>query len=130
MLLAAMLPLIIYFVRRQAPLRTRLLAALGLAVTLVTLVRTGSRGGFLALLGSGLYLAFGFSALPRRVRLSAVAAVVGLMGAGGRDRDWGMMETLLHPTQDYNFNDEAGREGGWEGGIGDMVAEPLLGGGA
>ena len=130
MLLAAMLPLIIYFVRRQAPLRTRLLAALGLAVTLVTLVRTGSRGGFLALLGSGLYLAFGFSALPRRVRLSAVAAVVVLMGAVGSDRYWGMMETLLHPTQDYNFNDEAGRKEVWKRGIGYMMANPILGVGA
>jgi len=132
MLLAATLPLMIYAVRPGVSLTRRLLGLVGICLAMLTIVKTGSRGGFLALLACGAYLLFGFQAIPKRVRVASVALVAVLFVALANDHYWDMMGTLLHPTQDYNWTgkNEVGRMEIWKRGIGYMLGRPLVGVGA
>ena len=132
MLLAATLPLMIYAIRPGVRTLHRLLGLAGMGVATLTVVKTGSRGGFLALLGSGAYLLFGFQAIPKRVRVLSVAALVVLFMAIANDHYWSMMGTLLHPTQDYNWSGKAeeGRMEIWKRGMGYMLGSPFVGVGA
>lgn len=132
LLLSATLPLIVFYTRAQAPPAWRLAALGGCGVSILTLMKSGSRGGFLALLGAGLYLLFGFKAIPKKVRWSAVAAMAALLVLVGSNQYWQMMGTLLHPTQDYNWSgkNEAGRMEVWKRGIGYMMGAPVFGVGA
>ena len=132
LLLATTLPLIIYFLRPAAPTLWRAGAVCAAGIVVLTLMRSGSRGGFLALLGSGLFLLFGFRAIPARARFVSVAGVAVMLLFVGSDKYWQMMGTLLHPTSDYNWSgkDEAGRMEVWKRGMGYMMGAPILGVGA
>lgn len=132
LLLAATLPLYVFYTRGQAVLTMRLLALAGCGISILTLMKSGSRGGFLALLASGLYLLFGFRAISKKVRWTAVGAMAALLVLVGSNQYWAMMGTLLHPTQDYNWSgkNEAGRMEVWKRGIGYMMSYPLFGVGA
>jgi O-antigen ligase/polysaccharide polymerase Wzy-like membrane protein len=129
MLLAATLPLMVYFVRPGASTVSRILGLGALGLATLTIIKTGSRGGFLALLASGAYMLFGFGTIPKRVRVTAVAVVGVLLMAVGSNRYWEMMSTMLHPTQDYNWSgkDDVGRMEIWKRGIGYMMDSPLVG---
>ncbi|MEO6864362.1 MAG: O-antigen ligase family protein, partial [Gemmatimonadaceae bacterium] len=43
---------------------------------------------------------------------------------------WNMMRTILHPKDDYNMKEQAGRKFVWKRGVGYMISRPLLGVGA
>jgi len=132
LLLATSLPLMIYYTRPGLPMTWRAGAVAACGVAVLTLMKSGSRGGFLALLGSGVFLLFGFGAIPRRVRIGAVAGVTVLLLLVGSDKYWEMMGTLLHPTSDYNWSgkNETGRMEVWKRGMGYMMGYPVLGVGA
>jgi O-antigen ligase len=131
LVLVGLLPLTLYFVWRARSLAGRLLAALAFALFVYTIVRTGSRGGFLGLAIVLGYLLIAFRALPTRARaLGAVAAVV-LLAAGG-SRYWERMRTMIQPSTDYNWSgrDYTGRGELWRRGVGYLRERPLLGVGA
>ncbi|HUX88509.1 MAG TPA: O-antigen ligase family protein [Chloroflexota bacterium] len=115
-------------IRREA----RLGALAAIAVLLVTIVRTGSRGAFLGLAAVVAYGVFANRSAPLRRRFGlALLSGLLLVGAGGKNY-WTMMDTILHPTQDYNWegNSEGGRMSVWKRGIGYMIDRPLTGVGA
>jgi O-antigen ligase len=129
MLIVAMLPFVVYF-GMTAESKTLRLASLAVGpVFIVAIIRTGSRGGFLGLIGVGLFMLFGFSQVPRRIRVATVAAAtVGLIVIGGPSY-WESMATLLNPKADYNWSgeSESGRMEVWKRGIGYMNDRPILG---
>jgi O-antigen ligase len=129
MLIVAMLPVAVYFAM-TAESKTMRMAALGAGpVLILAIIRTGSRGGFLGLIGVGLYMLFGFSQVPRRVRIGTVAAAtLGLITVAGPSY-WESMATLLNPKADYNWSgeSESGRMEVWKRGIGYMNDRPILG---
>lgn len=107
--------------------RGRLAAALVLVGIAVTLARTGSRGGFLALLAVGAALLFwtpGVSAM-KRVAFVAVAAL-GLFIAAPQGY-WDQMRTITDPKEDYNWDTHYGRRKLAERGIGYMLRFPVFG---
>jgi O-antigen ligase len=129
LLVVGTLPLAVYLLRRGVAMPLRLFAAGCLALFVLTIVKTGSRGAFLALLGVGLYMVFAYRAIPAKIRFGAVgAAFVFLMVFAG-PKYWDMMRTLMHPTQDYNWKgkDTEGRMAIWQRGIGYMMSRPLTG---
>lgn len=130
LLLVCTIPLCVYFLRPASRMLMRVMATGALALFAVTLVRTGSRGGFLAFIACSAYLLFNFTAVPKRVRIYAVGALVGLVVTFGGSRYWTMMSTMLAPTQDYNWSNTTGRKQIWERGIGYMMSHPFLGVGA
>lgn len=111
----------------------RIAALVALAMIVLGIVQSGSRGGFLGFVAVMGYLLVRFDAIPVRQRvLSVVLGVVALLAVAG-DRYWELMGTLLTPSQDYNW---AGQEQGhgrfaiWKRGIGYMIRRPLTGVGA
>src|SRR5437879_2677404 len=123
-LIATAMPLGLYFVLARRHRVVRGLAAVGLAVLVVGLVRSGSRGGFVALLALAAFVLLGFTTIPARARLVGLAVILGVAGTTASDRYWAQMQTILHPDQDYNSTSEAGRLKIWERGLGTWRTAP------
>ena len=120
------IPIGLYFIHAGRRLHTKLLSALALTVLTVTFVRSGSRGGFLALLAVGAFIVLRYSAIALRWRLSVLVLVgLGLLGTAS-DAYWKQMGTIVSDT-DYNHTEESGRLEIWHRGVGYMLENPLLG---
>ena len=129
MMVAATLPFAVYFLIAGEKLWHRMLALACAGVFVLAIVRTGSRGGFLALLGVGAYLLFFYSAIPARTRVGFLVGAVALLMAIAGPQYWASMGTLLNPKDDYNWseNNEVGRMAIWKRGMGYMRANPVAG---
>jgi O-antigen ligase len=132
LVLVCTLPLTEWLVFHAVRRETRMGAIIAIVIFLVTIVRTGSRGAFLGLVSIIAYSLFVNRSAPlrRRTGLAAVAVVL-LVGAAGT-KYWTMMDTIMHPTADYNWsgNSNGGRMDVWKRGFGYMVAHPITGVGA
>jgi O-antigen ligase len=101
-------------------------AAAGLLLLTLAFLRTGSRGGFVALLIMGGYLLFRFTAVRLRWRMAAAGAIVVVGLAAASAEYWARMSTILS-DDDYNRTDESGRMQIWQRGIGYMLSYPVFG---
>jgi O-antigen ligase len=102
----------------------------GLGALVVGVVRSGSRGGLLALLVTSCFVLVGFTTVPKRWRLSGLTIVLLLVAATGSDRYWMQMQTIVHPSADYNETSETGRIQTWRRGLVYMADHPVFGVGA
>ncbi|GAC1648821.1 MAG: hypothetical protein NVS4B3_04920 [Gemmatimonadaceae bacterium] len=129
LLLVAHLPLAVLMLRPGNPAPRRMLAVVAIPIFVVTVVRTGSRGGFLALLAVAVYLLMRYRGLPARSRALVFGVGLALLVGAGTDRYWSMMQTMLHPQADYNWagNTYDGRMEIWKRGLGYFTSRPLLG---
>jgi O-antigen ligase len=127
MLIVCTLPLILYLWRRPARLFGRLVIAAATVFLMMTLGKTGSRGAFLGFLAVAAYLRLRGVSWARRVVTVAVLAV--LLVALASDRYFTRIETILHPSADYNWSgkSETGRMEVWRRGLGYMLDHPVLG---
>jgi O-antigen ligase len=132
MLIVSTLPLVLYLWRRPAGLWSRVSLAGATALLMVTLGQTGSRGGFLAFLAVVGYLLVGFRGISRAKRAVTVTVLGILLVVVASDRYFARIETIFHPSKDYNWSgrSETGRMEIWKRGIGYMVRHPILGVGA
>jgi len=126
-LIATAMPLGLYFLLGHRRVALRIIAIAGLAVLLVGMIRSGSRGGFIALLAVVAFVLLGFTAVPGRARLAGLIAIVAVVFGAASDRYWTQMQTMLNPHQDYNLTSDAGRLKIWERGLGYMAAHPVTG---
>jgi|SRR6267143_1530692 len=126
-LIASAMPLALYLILGQRRLAVRVLAIAGLAVLLVGMIRSGSRGGFIALLAVIAFVLVGFTMISVRARVAGLAAILTVVFAASNDRYWTQMQTILNPHEDYNLTSDAGRIKIWERGIGYMMAHPVVG---
>ena len=126
------MPLCVYFMRRHAARFDQLLGGAALLALLWGLTKTGSRGGFVALLAIACYGLIGLRAVRRSGRTILVLVAVAALLARAGDSYWERMQTLLAPDQDYNWSGQAqsGRIEIWKRGLGYMVQRPVLGVGA
>ena len=125
----SVLPLAVYFLRRDAGRVRRIAALLSLLVLLAGIVRSGSRGGFIGLVAVVAYLALRYRAVPARVRLAAtIIGGLALVGVAGAELT-ATVDTVLHPQDDYNWTggDYYGRIQLWKRGIQYMHERPLTG---
>jgi len=129
MLLACALPLVFTVFRQGMRVRARIAGLVVVALMVVTIVGTGSRGGFLALLTAGLFGLVRQRSIRPSVRWFGVALLVACMSFAATGGFWERMQTILHPTQDYNWVGQArtGRLEVWRRGVGYMLENPLLG---
>jgi O-antigen ligase len=99
---------------------------------MVTLAKTGSRGGFLGFVTVGGYLLLRLRGVSTVQRVVTVGLLATLLVALGSDKYFDRIETILHPTGDYNWSGKSatGRMEIWKRGLGYMVDHPLLGVGA
>jgi O-antigen ligase len=129
MLAVCTLPLAIYFVRRPGKALWRLLAVAAVGLFMIGIVRSGSRGGFLGLIAVALTLLFTFRAVKPGVRFGVIGLLAVILSVTASDKYWGFIQTLAHPSQDYNWagNSQTGRMEVWKRGLGYMAANPFLG---
>lgn len=99
---------------------------------LYLVVRSNSRGAFVALVATALVTLLAATSVPMRRRLGVAAAGLVLMTVLGSGSYWANMKTLLEPEKDYNWSgqSETGRMEMWKRGMGYMLEEPFLGSGA
>ena len=127
MLLVCTLPLAVYFMRTGAKVLTRVFVGFAMALFVVILVRTGSRGGFLGFIAAMLYLLFRFKGIPVRIRIAAIAMGVVTLSLAGTDKYWELMGTLKNPEEDYNYTKAGGRWQIWQRGLGYVEDHPIVG---
>ncbi|PYP02948.1 MAG: hypothetical protein DMD25_08380 [Gemmatimonadetes bacterium] len=132
LLIVSTLPLTLYVWRRPTGLVGRAVVLAATSCVVMTLGRTGSRGGFLAFVVVAGYLLAGFRGIATSKRLAAVALLAILLVALASDRYFARMQTILHPSADYNWRgkSETGRMEIWKRGIDYMLTNPVLGVGA
>ncbi len=126
-LIATAMPIGLYFVLGQRRLVVRILAGAGLAVLAVGLIRSGSRGGLIAMLAVALFVLLGFTTIPARARVAGIVVILTVVFGAASNRYWTQMQTILNPHEDYNLTSEEGRLKVWKRGIGYLMEHPLLG---
>ena len=127
LLLTATIPFAIYFLRPGVAGWKRLFSLFALILFIELTLKCGSRGGFIAFVVVLVYIVVAFRAIPARVRISAVAAAVLFMTVFASASYWNMMQTILHPKDDYNMTSPIGRKAIWKRGVGYMLQRPVLG---
>ena len=120
------MPLGLYFLHAGRRLLLRLLTVVGLATLALAFVRTGSRGGFIALIAVAGFIVARYTRIPLRWRVSATALVALVVLATASEQYWKQMGTIM-ADGDYNRTDEVGRLQIWQRGVGYMLQFPLLG---
>ena len=120
------IPLGVYFLSTPRLWITQVLSAGSLAILTTAFVRSGSRGGFVALIVAGVYMLFRFTAIPLARRITATAIVVIVIGGAASSQYWEQMGTIVS-DDDYNRSNESGRVQIWERGMGYMLRFPVLG---
>lgn len=124
------MPLGLFFAASGRRLWLRGAAWAGIALLAAGFIWTGSRGGFLAFMAVIAYFLLRYTSVKRSWRWSAVAVIGLLVTLVAGDAYWTRINTVLHPTQDYNLTDDQGRVQLWRRGIGYMLDHPVLGVGA
>ena len=125
-LVVTAMPFGLYLLHEGRSFHARAAAALSLSILTLAFVRTGSRGGFLALIAVGAFLVWRYTAIPFRWRVSAAALVTVLVLATASDQYWKQMNTIVSDV-DYNRTEESGRMQIWGRGIGYMLRNPVFG---
>ena len=120
------MPFAVYFLHSGRRLSGRMCAALSLAILSLAFVRTGSRGGFVALLAMIAFIVLRYSAIALRQRVFGTALVVLVVLMTASDRYWAQMSTIFSDA-DYNRTEESGRMQIWARGVGYMLRHPVFG---
>jgi len=122
-------PLCVYMMRRTARPIDKIIGFGSAGLLIIATVKTGSRGGLLALLTVALYCLVGLKAVRQSTRVTTFVLGCVLMLAFGGSSYRERIGTLADPTEDYNWSGQA--EGGrmeiWKRGLGYMAEHPLLG---
>lgn len=121
------IPFALYFLRGTNPRRQRLFGLVVLGFILIGIVKSGSRGGFIALVAVMTYSLVLYRAIPRRVRMSIGLAGVAFVAILGSDKYWTQISTIANPEGDYNWTDPVGRKAVWERGLGYVEQHPVFG---
>ena len=129
LVLICTLPLAEWMAVHGSNLAARLGALATIGILLLTIIKTGSRGAFLGLITVVIYGIFANGSAPFRRRLTLAAMAIIVLASAAGTQYWTMMNTLVHPTKDYNWvgNDDTGRMTIWKRGIGYMMGNPITG---
>lgn len=130
LLLVCALPFAIYFARPGVSMAKRLFSIAALALFVLMIVKSGSRGAFLGFLAVVIIVVLRYRAVPKRIRYGSAVAAVALLSVFGSAKYWELMKSILHPQDDYNTTSDVGRKAVWKRGVGYMLKNPLLGVGA
>jgi O-antigen ligase len=120
------MPFGLYFLQAGRPTRARVLAAVALTILIMAFVRSGSRGGFMALAAVIGFVVLRYTAIPFRWRVGSIALVIVVLLGTASDQYWKQMGTILSDA-DYNRTEESGRLQIWSRGVGYMFQYPFLG---
>lgn len=111
--------------KRGRVLIVLLLLGVGGAIAL-----SGSRGAFVGAVALGLALFFFVRSVPLSKRILTAGVLAGGLVLMAPPGYWDQMQTMLQPTEDYNWNSPTGRRQVALRGLGYMMDHPLFGIGA
>ncbi len=115
----------------QASTGTRKLISLAVVIGIAaTLAMSRSRGGFVGLVVVGATLLVVLKRVPLWKRIAFVVVLGGGLVLTAPGNYWETMQTMLHPTQDYNWSSSYGRKEVYSRGLGYMASHPFTGLGA
>jgi O-antigen ligase len=120
------MPLGVYALHTLRRTAMRWGTALALTVLALAFVHTGSRGGFIALVGVAAFTVARYTAIPLRWRISATVMVFAVVLTTASGQYWQQMGTILSDA-DYNRTEETGRLQIWARGVGYMLQHPVFG---
>jgi O-antigen ligase len=130
LLIVCTIPVAVYFLQPSMPVWKRLFSLFALALFVQMIIKSGSRGDFIAFIGLMVYVLVAFRAIPTRLRISATAIGFIIMAVLGSSAYWTLMSSILHPKEDYNMTSDEGRKAIWKRGVGYMLKNPVVGVGA
>jgi len=132
MLIVCTLPLVIYLWRKPARPWSRAVLIAATVFLMVTLGKTGSRGGFLGLVTVGGYLLLRLRGVSTLQRVTTVALLATALVTVASDKYFDRIETILNLREDYNWSgkSETGRMEIWQRGLTYMADHPFFGVGA
>jgi hypothetical protein len=87
-LIVTAMPLGLYFVLGQRRMAVRVIALVSLAILAVGLIRSGSRGGFIAFLALAAFVLLGFTTIRARARVAGLVVLLAIVFGTASDRYW------------------------------------------
>jgi O-antigen ligase len=122
----AVMPLGVMLAKSARSWTMRALPIIGLIVISAVFVRSGSRGGFLALIATSLVFILSFRAMSLSGRLATIGFVGAVVLVVASDRYWTQIGSTFSEA-DYNQTNESGRLQVWERGLGYVLSNPIFG---
>lgn len=120
------MPLGVYALHTTRRMSLRWATALAVTVLALAFVHTGSRGGFIALVGVAAFTLARYTAIPIRWRVSATVLIFAVVLTTASGQYWQQMGTIMSDA-DYNRTEETGRLQIWNRGVGYMLQNPVFG---
>jgi len=116
------------FLSKNDPWWKRIISLFNIIVSILVILMTGSRGGFIALGVVVLMLLFAHSNIVKNIHkvILAMLVVIAIV-YGGLTIDFSRFKTITQIGEDYNVWDETGRLEVWKRGIELMMSDPLTG---
>jgi O-antigen ligase len=120
------IPFATFMIKSSRPLiRMSLMAAI--ALLLIGIIKTGSRGGFLGLLVMGALMLMRGSAQARKLAMLVVLLGGSLFAFAAPAHYWDRVKTIFNYEEDYNLSDKGGRMKVWQTGLKLFAASPIAG---
>ncbi|HEY6331598.1 MAG TPA: O-antigen ligase family protein [Blastocatellia bacterium] len=116
-----------YFALRGSRPFVKLMLLGSIALMLAGMVKTGSRGGFVALVAIGIFIFLASSGQARKYTLIAVVSGVALFAMAAPASYWERMDSIYHYENDYNLKEVGGRIMIWETGLTMIAQNPIIG---
>jgi O-antigen ligase len=126
MLIVSAIPLVFYFFGRARNIFAKLIFGLGIAICGSTVVLSGSRGGFLALVAVFSYSLFFLEGIKPLFRGAVVAGALLVVSVQANDEFWQDMGSIT-AEDDYNRTEYTGRVAIWKRGISYTLDHPVFG---
>ncbi|HEY3275782.1 MAG TPA: O-antigen ligase family protein [Syntrophorhabdaceae bacterium] len=125
------LPFNFLFLDRTNSIFMKVVSILNLGLGSLTILLTGSRGGFVSLLLVFVLLLFSRTRTVKAMyKVLFVVLCLALIFFKSSSIDFARLGTVFSPAGDYNLTDEWGRKDIWERGIKLMITHPVTGVGA
>jgi O-antigen ligase len=125
--LVCAVPFGLYLALRSSGLLRRAMAIAALLSFAAVIVRTGSRGGLLALITVLVFIVMAWRFIELRWRALGVAVGIVVFVSSANEGYWTIVSSVLNPSEDYNVTSVNGRMQVWQRGIGYMLRNPVFG---
>ncbi len=127
-ILVSLLPLSIYYVTQNKGVIKKIFGISTIGISLVTILLTGSRGGFLGLVSILMLLFFTKgSGIKWQQKLALVIISIALFTTFGSTINMDRVKSLMELSSDYNVTGDEGRLELWRKGIQIALTHPVTG---
>jgi O-antigen ligase len=116
-----------FFMLKESTKVQRILLLVAIALMVLGIIKSASRGGFVGLMMMSGFLLMRSSREARKYALAAVLGGAILFAFAAPAAYWARITTIFSLEKDYNFTDQQGRQKVWENGLKMILAHPLTG---